>query len=226
MLSSALNSLVYFINYLNSHSGAFNFLATIVLTTITARYVMLTASLVHEARITREIQTAPKVSVYIQQRDDEISWMDLVVKNIGHGYAYNVRFNVSPDFEMTNNHYLSGVGFIAKGIASFAPNQTFQFFFTSMLESFDKKSQTQIRVNVVYDDIYRKTHEDSYILDFGQFVNMSSVGKPPLQTIADGVESISRDVSSFKRGWSSLNVTSKKTRTAPSRSNYRRFPPL
>jgi hypothetical protein len=80
----------------------------------TIAYVVLTWKLVSETRKMREAQTEPKVFVTIQPREEWINFMDLVIQNIGLGPAYNIEFEVHPDFEYEKGKFLSEIGFMKK----------------------------------------------------------------------------------------------------------------
>lgn len=103
--------------FMNANSGALTFLCTVVLAIVTIRYVALTQKLVEEARLTREEQSSPKLLVAITPRDDCLSWMDMIVTNIGNGSAHDVRFRVAPDLALGHKDsqnkdvMLSDVGF-------------------------------------------------------------------------------------------------------------------
>jgi len=105
----------------------------------TAVYAILTWKLVSETRKMREVQTEPKIFVTIQPREEWINFIDLVIQNTGLGPAYNIKFEVNPDFEYVKGKFLSELGFVKNGLKCLAPNQKLQFFLTSMIENPEEK---------------------------------------------------------------------------------------
>jgi len=206
-------------SFMNVNSGALTSLCTVVLTIC---YVVLTRRLVEEARLTREEQSKPKLLVAITPRDDCLSWMDMIVTNIGNGFAHEVQFRVDPDLPLgyknseNKDVMLSDVGFIAKGLTTFAPRQTFQFFLTSLFDDFDGKMNRPITVTASYKDAIGKSQTDTFVLDFAQFKHISQLGDPPMETIATSLKEMQKDVHNLATVWSSISV--KKDR----REKYRR----
>jgi len=81
------------IAFLNANAGALNLLFALVVAVATAVYAWLTAKLVSETRRLREVQTEPHIEVFYRPRDEWISLLDVVARNIGNGPAYDVRFS-------------------------------------------------------------------------------------------------------------------------------------
>ena len=162
--------------------------------------------------MTREEQSKPKLLVAIMPRDDCLSWMDIIVTNIGNGFAYDVRFQVDPDLSLgyknsgNKDVMLSDVGFIAKGLTTFAPRQTFQFFLTSLFDDFDGKMNQPITVVASYKDAIGKSQRDTFVLDFAQFKHMSQLGDPPMETIAKSLKDMQKDINNISTGWTSISV--------------------
>lgn len=117
------------VEFLNENNGAFAVIFSAVVAIATVVYAFLTWRLVSETRKMREAQTEPKVSVTIQPREEWIKLIDMVIQNIGLGPAYNIKFEINPDFECMKGKFLSELGFMKNGLKYLAPNQKLQFFF-------------------------------------------------------------------------------------------------
>lgn len=83
------------IAFLNANAGALNPLFAAVVAIATGVYAWLTAKLVAETRYLREAQTEPRIEVSYRPRDEWISLIDIVIKNIGCGPAYDLSFSSS-----------------------------------------------------------------------------------------------------------------------------------
>lgn len=217
-----------FLDFFNKNSGAVTAIFTIGLTIVTAIYAALTWSISSETKLMREAQTQPSISATIQPDERYINWINLIIENIGLGPAYNVKFDVDPDFEdkyrhpdledRSLNYKLSDVGFIKDGLPYFAPNQKFQFFLTNLADGsqskipqekidYQKKLKTTFKIKITYEDNrHKKTYSDTYVIDFSQQRGLSQLGEPPLYKIAKNVEQIQKDINHISTGWAKLNV--------------------
>ena len=194
------------LEFLNQNSGAFAVIFSAVVATATVIYAILTWRLVSETRKMREAQTEPKISVTIKPREEWISFIDMVIQNIGLGPAYNIKFEVNPDFEYVKGKFLSELGFMKNGLKYLAPNQKLQFFLTSMIENFEEKTKKPFEIKVVYQNSISKTYEDAYLIDFSQLIGLSQLGEPPLYKIAKNIESIQKDIQHFSTGFHRMKV--------------------
>ena len=88
------------LDLLNKNAGALNVLFAMVAAVSMAFYVILICSLVKETKKLREAQTEPKISIILQISRVGIHCIDLVIKNIGLGPAYNVKFEVLEEFDV------------------------------------------------------------------------------------------------------------------------------
>ena len=116
------------LEFLNQNSGAFAVIFSAVVAIATIVYAILTWRLVSETRKMREAQTEPKISATIQPREEWINFIDMVIQNIGLGPAYNIKFEINPDFEYIKGKFLSELGFMKNALKYLAPNQKLQFF--------------------------------------------------------------------------------------------------
>jgi len=84
-----------FLHFLNQNAGALTVIFTAIVTLSTVVYALLTGFLVHETRKMRHVQTEPRVAIIYRTRDEWIALVDIVVKNVGLGPAYEVKFDIS-----------------------------------------------------------------------------------------------------------------------------------
>ena len=95
-------------------------------------YAGLTWKLVSETRRMREVQTEPRVSMYLELSDRiGHGGMELVIRNEGQGGAENIRF----DFEGDPTYFIGNgqqwpidkIPIIKNGLPYLGPSQTFRF---------------------------------------------------------------------------------------------------
>ena len=193
------------VEFLNENSGAFAVIFSAVVAIATVVYAILTWRLVSETRKMREAQTEPKVSVTIQPREEWIKLIDMVIQNIGLGPAYNIKFEINPDFEYMKGKFLSELGFMKNGLKYLAPNQKLQFFLT--IENFEEKTKKSFEIRVTYQNSIGKTYKDVYTIDFSQLIGLSQLGEePPLYKIAKNVEEIKKDIHHLSTGFHKIKV--------------------
>jgi hypothetical protein len=189
------------IDVLNQNNGAITVVFSAVVAIATVVYAILTWKLVSETIKMREAQTEPKISATIQADERYINWINLIIQNIGQGPAYNVKFELNPDFEDKNipdvenideTFKLSEVGFIKNGLPYFAPDQRIQLFLTNLAEDFKKKLETPFEIKIIYENSIHKLYSDLYMIDFSQQRRLNQVGKPPIYEISKNLEDINK----------------------------------
>lgn len=189
------------IDFLNQNNGAITVIFSTVVAIATVVYAILTWKLVSETRKMREVQTEPKISATIQADERYINWINLIIQNIGLGPAYNIKFELNPDFvdenipdveNLDEFFKLSEVGFIKNGLPYFAPNQKIQFFLTNIAEDFKKKLETPFEIKIIYENSIHKSYSDLYKIDFSQQRRLNQVGKPPIYEISKNLENIGK----------------------------------
>ncbi len=73
------------LDFLNTNSGAFNLLFSLIVAIATVVYAKLTASLVKETKQLREAQTEPLLEVFFRSHDECLALLEFVIKNVGQG---------------------------------------------------------------------------------------------------------------------------------------------
>lgn len=186
------------IDFLNQNSGAITLIFTMVVALATVAYVVLTWSLVSETKKLREVQTEPKISAIIQPREEWLNFIDLIIQNIGLGPAYNIQFQVDPDFEEEERSFkLSDIGFIKNGLRYLAPNQKLQTYLTNLADNFEEKCNNPFIIVISYQNAIGKMYNDEYLIDFSQRREIRDLDKPAINKIADGIESIEKHVEKY-----------------------------
>ena len=198
--------LINIIKFLNDNDGAFTILFSAIVALATVVYAILTWRLVTETKEMRKVQTEPKISVIFQPREEWINLIDLVIKNIGLGPAYDIKFEIKPDFEYRQGHFLSKLNFVKNGIKYLAPNQKMQFFLTSLVHNFEKKTKTPFDIKVTYNNKIGEPYTEIFTIDFSELVGLGQLGKPPLNIIAENIEKIQKDTHDISSGFVQLKL--------------------
>lgn len=195
-----------FLEFLNRNSGAFNVLFTAVVAIATVVYAILTWRLVSETIQMRQVQTDPTVSITIEPREEWINLIDLVIQNIGKGPAHDIRFELQGDFEYKTGKFLSELNLMREGLQYLAPNQTFRFFLTSMVESPESKLDHSFAVRVSYLDGSGRPYYAEYKIRFSEWKGLSRLGEPPLHKMARSIDKIRQDIEHLATGFNRMKV--------------------
>jgi len=186
------------LDFLNQNSGAITVIFTGLVTLATVTYAILTWRLVSETRKLREVQTEPKVSVIIQPKEEYLNFIELIVQNIGLGPAYNIKFQIDPDYEEKERRFkVSEIGFIKNGLEYMAPNQKLQTYLTNLADDFEEKCMKPFEIVTSYQNSAGKTYKDMFLVDFSQRTGIRQVGEPAINEIAKSIKNIDKFIQKY-----------------------------
>ncbi len=195
------------LDYLNKNSGALNVLFTLIVAVSTAFYAILTWRLTSETKKMRKSQTEPKVSVYLQTCRVAMGFFDLIIKNIGLGPAYNVRFEVLEEFAVRGDRKLSDVDFIHEGIKYMPPNYSVETFFLQLMgEQYKEIIDKNIKIKVIYENSEGEEISEIINLNMSQFKGRQRLGDDPLNEIAKNIGNIQQDINKLSSGFNHLRI--------------------
>jgi len=199
-----------YLNFLNDNAGALNVAFVGVVAMATVVYAVLTSKLVRETRNLREAQTEPHIEVFYRMRDEWMSLIDVVVKNIGAGPAYDLRFEVTAvETNEATEVLLKRLGefkSISSGISFLGPGQEFSSFWTNMTDQFEKKIEAQLLVKSTCRSTTGASYERQHIIDFSELKGIQRIGEPPLLKIAKSLEKLQQDVQYLSSGFKKLKI--------------------
>jgi len=182
------------LEFINQNSGAFLVLFSLIVTGATVFYAILTRSLVSETKKMREAQTEPNIFISLKSKEEYIGLVDLVIQNIGLGAAYNLKFDVNPDFEYSKGRMLSEIKFIKNGLRYLPPNNKRVYFLISLIGRAEELEKISIEVKAEYDNCLGKSYQQQYTLDFSELLGMRRAGEPSQKKIANNLEKIQNDI--------------------------------
>lgn len=182
------------LEFINQNSGAFLVVFSLIVTGATVFYAILTGRLVSETRRMREAQTEPNIFVSIKSKEEYIGLVDLIVQNIGLGTAYNLKFDVNPDFQYDKGRKFSDIKLIKKGLNYLAPNSKFTYFLTSIIGRVEELGEIAVEVSVKYENCLGKNYQQNFLLDFSELFIVRRAGEPSLKKVANNLEKIQKDI--------------------------------
>lgn len=196
--------------FLDAHSGALLALFSAVVMVATVVYAILTAALVRETRRMREVQTEPRIEVVAEPKEEYISIITLLVRNIGAGPAYDVRFSIRGESASEGEAALiadfTRSRFLLTGLKYLGPGQHIRSSYTQMNKDHDKKMSARLLVTVEYSSALGRSYRDVLSIDFEEFKGYGRVGKPHLYAIAQSLAMIDRHVGWLATGFKKLGV--------------------
>jgi len=171
----------------------------------------LTVLLLRETRRMRQAQTDPKIDVSYEVREEFIAHVDIVVRNIGLGGAYDIRFEVAPVTENDETrglvYELLQINLIRSGMRYLSPGQNARSFFTNVSEDYRRKLNCAFKVTAHYHNDQGRSFVDEYCIDFSELIGLRRVGEPPLHKMAKSLESLQDDVHVLATGRSRRPVS-------------------
>lgn len=198
------------IEFLIENSGGLMVVFTAVVTISTVVYAFLTARLASETRKMRLAQTDPKIEVVVKPREEWINFMNLYVRNIGMGPAYDLNFQfhaeASPEgAEMLIKDFTESA-FLKSGLRYLGPGEKAESNVTAIHEGYDKKIEAVLGVQVRYRNSSGREIKETFRLDFSEFRGLSRLGEPHLYAIAQSLSKIQKDVDHIASGFRRLRV--------------------
>lgn len=189
-----MKSIGCFIEWANNNTGILGLLFSFVVTSSTVLYVVLTHSLVQETKRMREVAVDPDIAAYLEPNRGAINLIDLIIKNIGNGPAYNVSFSIKQNEPIRKEIKFFETSFINNGIKYLAPNQEFRIYFGSALELFADPGVGTINLAIKYFNNSRSVKNEAFELNINDFKGMMSISNSPLFEIADALNKIANDL--------------------------------
>ena len=199
-----------FIDEINKNTGLISLVFSLVVTVATVVTAWLNARLVSETRKMREAQTEPHIQVTYKVREEWINFLDVAIRNIGLGPAYDISFELRSETvsEEVNSLVasLEKLNCFTKGLVYLGPDQELASFWTNLTEGHESKLATRVHVVCRYRNATGVRYEIPCVLDLSELKGISRIGEPPLLKISKQIESISKNVDHFARGFKRLKV--------------------
>ena len=184
---------------LNSGLGIINLFLSFVVAGATLVYSILTWKLTNETKRMREVYTEPRVSVTVEENCTHEGFFDIIVKNIGFGPAYDIKFIVNEGCVVDGVTLASirRLSVLTNGILYLGPSQIVKsnISYCHNNESF---FETSFDISAAYKSSLGKQYVDKYMVKFSEFEGIAAVSDPldkdvrnSVKRIADLMENIS-----------------------------------
>jgi len=179
-----------------------------VVTFATVTYAILTWRLTSETIKMRKAQTEPCIAIYLKPSQASIHFLDLIIKNIGMGPAYDVTFKILEEFELKEktDRKISQIDFINEGIKYMPPNHSLETYAFRILGQYNEIIDKAIKIQVSYKNSEKKKIVETTHLNMSQFKGKQTLGENPLNKIAKNIEKIKSDVHNLYSGFHHLKI--------------------
>lgn len=187
-----------FFSYLNQNAGALQAIFALVVAVATVVYAWLTYKLVAETRRMRRAQSEPRIEVFFRPSDISVNFLEFVVKNIGLGAAYDIKFSVEPgrasDTLPKLVARLEAIQVLRTGMSFLAPSQEFFSFWDSLFGVAEPALNAPIRIRTSWKDAAGAEFEAIHVLNLQELLGMSRIGKQPMQVVAESLEALAKSI--------------------------------
>lgn len=191
LLVDILNRYYYVLKeYFGKMTMDFIIVSNILLAIFTGIYVILTRKLVLETKRAREEQSKPNISIYVEQNGYNI---DLIIKSIGSEDAFDLEFDIDPEFKNMHDTPLCELIPLKKGLSYLAPGKEIKIILTIFGRLVEYKDKIYI-ITVRYKDRLGKHYQKRFPIDFSGFMHPIHIPKSDMTKISENIEKISKDV--------------------------------
>ncbi|HFD33199.1 MAG TPA: hypothetical protein ENJ28_10910 [Gammaproteobacteria bacterium] len=165
----------------------------------------------------RKDSIRPNIDLYLKSSPAAFNFVDVHVINNGSGSAQNVTFS----FENRNTKdtevfdyvvsLFTKLNILNSGISSLGINEKRSSFVLNFIELNQKYKdiifETNIVVNISYEDIEGDKYTSKAIMNFSEFLGITELGGgDPMYKIASSIEKFQKDFNSFSKGSSSSKI--------------------
>ena|SRR3990167_8413387 len=198
------------LDFLNNNAGALTVIFTFAVALSTVVYAILTASLVSETKKMREAQTEPKVEIVLKPREEFIHFVNLYVRNIGLGPAYDISFSILIESGGEGAKSLvedfTKANFFRQGLRYLGPNQEMISGYSQMTDKLNEKIESVLNFKVNYKSSIGKTYNESFRIDFSELKGQVRLGRPHLYAIAQHLGEIQKDINKLTTGFARIKA--------------------
>lgn len=162
--------------------------ATVLLVGVTVSYVVFTYRLMSISRAQAKFATQPDVVAYLEPHDVFYNIVNLVLRNVGPGTAYDVKLSAEGDDPILDAHPLREVGLFVRGVPVLPSGAKRELFLANAYGGFDALKKLQLAVNVTYRGMDGESRNARFPLDFNEFEKMGTIGENDVHKISEELE--------------------------------------
>lgn len=203
---------------LSSWVAAFATVVIAVLTVVLAKETWSLRNIqLNQIEHIRKDGIKPNIDLYLKSSPAAFSFMDVHIVNNGSGSAQNVTFtfeNKNTEETAVFEHVVSlfkKLNILKNGISSLGVNEKRSGLVLNFIElnttHKDIIFDTNIVVNIVYEDIEGDKYSSKVTMNFSEFLGITELGGgDPLYKISSSFEKLQKDFNSFSKGNSSSKI--------------------
>lgn len=157
--------------------------------------------LVEEIARIRKSESMPYILVDIKPKEGQIQVLEVVIRNIGGGAAFNFNCQFTPDVIYRENPKITISELpIFKNLKIIPPKEEIKFFFASALEYMkDASKPKEFEVFLSYEDSFGEKHDDSLHINLKVRNILLFTEEKGLNDIAKEVERLTREMCWLRR---------------------------
>lgn len=163
--------------------------------------VTASCNLIEEIKQVRKSESLPYVLVDIKPKEGQIQVLEVVIRNIGGGPAFNFNCKFTPDVLYREKPRITISDLpIFKNLKVLPPKQEIKFFFAPALDYMkDITKPKEFEVFVSYENIFKETHNDSFHIDLKVMNILLFTEEKGLNDVAKEVERLTREICWLRR---------------------------
>lgn len=158
-------------------------------------------NLVEEIKQIHKAGCMPYVLVDIKPKEKQVQVLEVVIRNIGEGPAFNLNCKFTPDviYRQKPKITISDLP-IFKNLKVFPPKEEIRFFFAPALEYMkDTTKPKEFEVFISYEDMFKEVHNDSFHIDLKVRSILLFTEEKGLDDVAKEVERLTREICWLRR---------------------------
>ncbi|MFH1562962.1 MAG: hypothetical protein ABIF11_06050 [Nitrospirota bacterium] len=163
--------------------------------------VTASCNLVEEIKQVRKLESMPYVLVDIKPKETQIQVLEVVIRNIGEGCAFNFNCKFTPDILYREKPKITISDLpIFKNLKVIPPKEEIKFFFASAPEYMnDVTKPKEFEVFISYEDSFGETHNESAHIDLAVRNILLFTEEKGLNDVAKEVERLTREICWMRR---------------------------
>lgn len=158
-------------------------------------------NLIEEIKQLRKAENMPYVVVDIKPKETQVQMLEVVIRNIGGGSAFDLNCKFTPDviYREKPKITLSELP-IFKNLKILPPKDEIRFFFASALEYMKDDTKPKVfEAFVSYKDKFGEIHKDSFHIDLNVRNTLLFTEEKGLNDVAKEVERLTREICWLRR---------------------------
>ena len=168
-------------------------------TLVYAYLTFLLVSLTKDMRDYQKEQREPNIKIDFQPEEDNMSFVHMVIENIGKNTAYSVKINITPDFEYYAGKKLSELALITD-THDIPANKRISFYLTNMLQNTEEKTQEPYKISVDYKNDKGEPFHKELEIDLKMLSGTLYSAFNPMKDIRNSLDEINKNIRAITIG--------------------------